>query len=285
MIQTANALFSPHATNDLLSSPELSFLDYFNFKETEDRVEENFKVLENNKSDHNKLELSSDTPICCGEAFFSVQDFMNHFEAEHKNGDFPPNNQSALAGLRSDALTPSLQTGLSQISIKNDEDYGQNLLLPTIEEAEEPSIVAAPTAKRSRIISVSQGNKKVKESIDDLALILDEWNTPAIDANNMGYIDQPSSDFPGYFDSFNGEDERNISDYGLPTFESDPIPSRSYTSPPYVGYKEQWSTRRISTYSIDDTDSTKRYECPRPFCSKVLWFLFDLYRFTRIQMG
>jgi hypothetical protein len=236
---------------DLLHSPELNFLDYFNFKESQEE-----KLAQSNAAD-------GSTPICCGEAFFSVRDFMNHFEAEHQNED--PTNGEALQQLRSSSLTPSL----TNMSLKKDETYSHTPSLATISEADEPIIVAAPSAKRSRVISVSKGNKKAKEATDELALVLDEWNAPSIDPSNMGYTDDSLSQFATYWNAEGAAEASN--DYSVEYFgsnfqvETDPI-NRSFTAPPSVG-AESYPDRRMSTYSMDETN--KRYECPRPFCSKV----------------
>jgi hypothetical protein len=257
MIQTFNA--SDLSTDfkavspDLLHSPELNFLDYFNFKESQEAS------LAQANSDDNGADGS--TPICCGEAFFTVRDFMNHFEAEHKTQDL--SNTEALEQLRSSSLTPSL----TNMSLKKDDSYCHTPSLATISEADEPIIVAAPSAKRSRVISVSQGNKKAKELTEELSLIFDEWNAPTIDPSNMGYIDDSINQYAAYWNVGGAVETTNdyFVDYYGSNIQTDPI-SRSFTAPPSVG-AESYQERRMSTYSMDE--STKRFECPRPFCSKV----------------
>ena len=67
MIQTTN--LASHSVGlkgnyDLLHSPELTFLDYFNFKESQ---EESLESLQGNEKVESKTQDES-TPICCGEA-------------------------------------------------------------------------------------------------------------------------------------------------------------------------------------------------------------------------
>lgn len=270
MIQTFNASdlstdFKP-ISPDLLHSPELNFLDYFNFKETQGAQEE---ILAQSSIGSDANGIEGNTPICCGEAFFSVRDFMNHFEAEHKNQDLA--NVEIYDDLRSSTLTPSLQNGLSNMDLKKNSSYSHPQVLATINEADEPIIVAAPSAKRSRVISVSQGNKKAKEITEELSLVLDEWNTPSFDPSNMGYIDNSITQFATYWDAGNSEAGNDfLVDYNDPNFQTDPI-IRAYTAPPSVG-SDRYQGRRLSTFSMDE--SSKRYECPRPFCSKVSIFQF-----------
>ena len=219
---------------------------------------------------------------CCGLDFPAISDLLVHYETEHVDiqSKLPTITEESLdhgALLRVESQTPPINDDFGALKLQEplgaSQLSGETLFMPY-----DHMTLVAPSAKRSRVPSISTSSKKMRET-GELGDMLDQWMmAPAAETNNASEYGFPQGEnlilpFDAPVDYMN---DYMLHSQNYPHFEMNSLPARSQTTPPTLSHYEPESPlTRYSSPALSESDS-RRYRCPKAFCSKVCHFMMPL---------